>query len=193
MRSNVVKQLAAVGAVGAVAAPASLAMAAPKPREIERVPLADEHVIADPLRAAVKNRLVHRDVRLARRVARLRGDHLRDGYAAKLRSWPVARLERKHRSLRRELRGLRAEHRAAERSVAVSPALQAIATCESGGNPRAIGGGGAFRGKYQFTYATWAAVGGAGDPAAAPEGEQDRRAAMLYARAGAGQWPVCGR
>jgi hypothetical protein len=74
-----------------------------------------------------------------------------------------------------------------------SPALQAIAACESGGNPRAIGGGGQFRGKYQFTYATWAAVGGSGDPAAAPEAEQDRRAAILYARSGPGQWPVCGR
>jgi hypothetical protein len=76
--------------------------------------------------------------------------------------------------------------------VAAPPHLQAIAQCESGGNPRAIGGGGQFRGKYQFTYATWAAVGGSGDPAAAPEGEQDRRAAMLYAQSGPGQWPVCG-
>ena len=69
----------------------------------------------------------------------------------------------------------------------------AIAACESGGNPRAIGGGGAFRGKYQFTYETWAAMGGTGDPAAAPEAVQDRLAAKLYASAGAGQWPVCGR
>ena len=72
------------------------------------------------------------------------------------------------------------------------PQLQAIAQCESGGDPRAIGGGGAYRGKYQFSYSTWAGVGGTGDPAAAPEAEQDRRAAMLYARSGAGQWPVCG-
>ena len=64
--------------------------------------------------------------------------------------------------------------------------LQAIAACESGGDPRAIGGGGAYRGKYQFSYSTWAAVGGSGDPAAAPETEQDRRAAMLYARSGPG-------
>ena len=49
-----------------------------------------------------------------------------------------------------------------------------------------------YRGKYQFDHATWAAVGGTGDPAAAPEAEQDRRAAILYAQAGAGQWPVCG-
>jgi hypothetical protein len=80
---------------------------------------------------------------------------------------------------------------AAEASQA-SPALEAIAACESGGDPTAIGGGGLYRGKYQFTYETWQSVGGSGDPAAAPEAEQDRRAAMLMARDGAGQWPVCG-
>ena len=73
-----------------------------------------------------------------------------------------------------------------------SPQLEAIAACESGGDPTAIGGGGLYRGKYQFTYATWATVGGTGDPAAAPEAEQDARAAALLARDGAGHWPVCG-
>jgi hypothetical protein len=78
------------------------------------------------------------------------------------------------------------------RPVHVPAALQAIAACESGGNPAAIGGGGLYRGKYQFDYATWASVGGSGDPAAASEREQDRRAATLYARAGSAPWPVCG-
>jgi Transglycosylase-like domain len=77
-------------------------------------------------------------------------------------------------------------------SGAVSPQLEAIATCESGGDPAAIGGGGLYRGKYQFTYETWASVGGSGDPAAASEAEQDARAAALLARDGAGHWPVCG-
>jgi hypothetical protein len=76
---------------------------------------------------------------------------------------------------------------------AASPQLQAIAACESGGNPSAIGGGGAFRGKYQFDYGTWASVGGSGDPAAAPEAEQDARAAALLARSGTSPWPVCGQ
>jgi hypothetical protein len=76
--------------------------------------------------------------------------------------------------------------------VAVPPHLQAIAQCESGGDPTAIGGGGLYRGKYQFSIATWQGVGGSGDPAAAPEAEQDRRAIMLYERSGPGQWPVCG-
>jgi hypothetical protein len=79
------------------------------------------------------------------------------------------------------------------RGVAGAPgSLQGIAQCESGGNPRAIGGGGQYRGKYQFTVETWRSVGGSGDPAAAPEAEQDRRAAMLYSRSGTASWPNCG-
>jgi peptidoglycan hydrolase-like protein with peptidoglycan-binding domain len=78
-------------------------------------------------------------------------------------------------------------------STASGGQLQQIARCESGGNPHAIGGGGKYRGKYQFTRSTWAALGGSGDPAAAPEAEQDRRAAALLSRTGTGQWPVCGR
>ena len=76
--------------------------------------------------------------------------------------------------------------------VSVPPHLEAIAACESGSDPQAVSATGAYRGKYQFSPATWQAVGGSGDPAAAPESEQDQRAATLYARSGAGQWPVCG-
>jgi len=77
-------------------------------------------------------------------------------------------------------------------STATPAHLQSIAACESGGNPAAVGGGGAYRGKYQFDYSTWASVGGSGDPAAASEAEQDQRAAMLYARSGSSPWPNCG-
>jgi Transglycosylase-like domain len=73
-----------------------------------------------------------------------------------------------------------------------NPALDAIAACESSGDPGAVGGGGLYRGKYQFSYETWQSVGGTGDPAAASEAEQDARAAMLLERDGAGHWPVCG-
>jgi Transglycosylase-like domain len=76
---------------------------------------------------------------------------------------------------------------------AASPQLQAIAACESGGNPSAVDASGTYRGKYQFDYGTWASVGGSGDPAAAPEAEQDARAAELMARSGTSPWPVCGR
>ncbi len=70
--------------------------------------------------------------------------------------------------------------------------LEAIASCESGGDPTIVSSDGSYRGKYQFTYETWASVGGSGDPAAAPEAEQDYRAALLYAGSGSSPWPVCG-
>jgi len=70
--------------------------------------------------------------------------------------------------------------------------LEAIAQCESGGNPRAVSPDGQYRGKYQFTPETWQAVGGTGDPASAPEAEQDQRAAMLYDQQGSSPWPICG-
>ncbi len=70
--------------------------------------------------------------------------------------------------------------------------LTRIAMCESGGNPHAISPGGMYRGMFQFSMATWAGVGGSGDPAQASVAEQYKRAAILYARSGPGQWPVCG-
>jgi hypothetical protein len=70
--------------------------------------------------------------------------------------------------------------------------LESIASCESGGDPAAVSAGGTYRGKYQFDFGTWESVGGHGDPAAAPEDEQDYRAALLYSRSGSSPWPVCG-
>ncbi|WP_029430868.1 resuscitation-promoting factor [Blastococcus sp. URHD0036] len=64
----------------------------------------------------------------------------------------------------------------------------ALARCESGGRPNAVSASGRYRGLYQFSTATWASVGGSGDPAAASPEEQTMRAQMLYARSGAGQW-----
>ena len=70
--------------------------------------------------------------------------------------------------------------------------LEAIASCESGGDPTAVSSDGSYRGKYQFDYGTWESVGGTGDPAAASEAEQDYRAALLYSASGSSPWPVCG-
>jgi hypothetical protein len=136
---------------------------------------------------------------LARRIALVRGAPAPRRIAESRDDWSLQHLRADVRDMHAQLRKAKRARkaRAARGRVALTggvPAnLQAIAACESGGNPSAVGGGGAFRGKYQFTYATWQAVGGSGDPAAAPEGEQDARAARLYASAGAGQWPVCGR
>ncbi|MEP6695596.1 MAG: ubiquitin-like domain-containing protein [Pseudonocardiales bacterium] len=69
----------------------------------------------------------------------------------------------------------------------------ALARCESGGNPEAVNPAGPYYGLYQFSATTWHAVGGAGIPTDASASEQTYRAQLLYARSGAGQWPVCGK
>jgi hypothetical protein len=103
--------------------------------------------------------------------------------------------------LRQEARAAKraAERRAAEKREAntvaaapVPPHLEAIAQCESGSDPTAVSADGMYHGKFQFSVATWQAMGGSGLPSQAPEAEQDMRAAMLYAQSGPGQWPVCG-
>jgi hypothetical protein len=119
------------------------------------------------------------------------------GDALEILDRPVERFKRSIESHEKQVRKRQADSPEAQtgspEDLGVSQAtLDAIAACESGGDPTAIGGGGAYRGKYQFDTGTWASVGGSGDPAAAPEAEQDMRAAMLYARAGSSPWPVCG-
>ncbi len=69
----------------------------------------------------------------------------------------------------------------------------ALARCESGGNPTIVSASGKYHGLYQFSVATWQAVGGSGLPSQASADEQTARAKMLYNRSGAGQWPVCGK
>ena len=69
--------------------------------------------------------------------------------------------------------------------------LEKIAACESGGDPTAVSADGRYRGKYQFSRATWQAMGGSGDPAKAPEYVQDRLAAKLYRQEGTSPWPNC--
>jgi hypothetical protein len=119
-------------------------------------------------------------------------------------SRPVAHFQR---AIRRSVRRIEAARRARlarearerREAFATLPAgvstatLEAIASCESGGSPTIVSADGSYRGKYQFSFSTWASVGGSGDPAAAPESEQDYRAALLYAASGASPWPVCGQ
>jgi soluble lytic murein transglycosylase-like protein len=108
-----------------------------------------------------------------------------------------------HRTIRVTVAHLEAVHRAKARRqrrelFASLPGgvsqetLDAIGACESGGDPTAVSSDGTYRGKYQFDYGTWESVGGTGDPAAAPEQEQDYRAALLYSSSGSSPWPVCG-
>lgn len=121
-------------------------------------------------------------------------------------------IKREHRrALRAHKKRVRAKQQAEalaaqqQQSTLISPTLGAslpqggstsglggIAQCESGGSPTAVSPDGQYRGKYQFDYGTWASVGGTGDPAAAPEAEQDQRAAQLHKERGNAPWPVCG-
>ena len=145
-----------------------------------------------------QKKLVRRFLVLRNRANRLlaRRDHHRPRLVATAvqARWSNRALRREIKRLHRRIARVRAQlrQRRAGLTSGVRAILERIAACESKGNPRAIGGGGAFRGKYQFSYGTWAAVGGRGDPAAASEAEQDRRAAMLLRRSGSSPWPVCG-
>jgi Transglycosylase-like domain len=187
MRSPALKTLTlAGGALAATALPASAASPLHPGSVTSRTGLA-------PLVHIAKTPLVTRDVALAERVALAEGHPLPHGYRATARSWSFSKLTRHHRHLKHELRAARrARARARAQEHSASPQLEAIAACESGGNPQTDTGNG-FYGKYQFTLATWQAVGGSGNPAQASEAEQDRRAEALLAQAGPGQWPVCGR
>jgi soluble lytic murein transglycosylase-like protein len=131
-----------------------------------------------------------------RTIARDKAELTRDKLARRLEKAEERRERARERKRARKARaagGGAAGGAGAANGGATTPGhLAAIAACESGGNPRAVGGGGAYRGKYQFDYQTWASVGGSGDPAAASEAEQDQRAAALYARSGSAPWPTCG-
>jgi len=112
-------------------------------------------------------------------------------------------IDRFQHLIRSSAKQIRAEHLAALRkqrreAFATLPGgvtiatLESIAACESGGDLAAVSSDGSYRGKYQFDFGTWESVGGSGDPATAPEDEQDYRAALLYSQSGSSPWPVCG-
>jgi hypothetical protein len=135
------------------------------------------------MRDAGRGRLAREHLTLAHRYDALTGRHTaRRAERRALRLRP-ARL----RALNRELRG-----DVNELDIPIPPVLKQVAECESHGDPKAIGGGGSFRGRYQMMLSTWASVGGKGDPIDAPAQEQDRRAAILLQRSGSSPWPVCG-
>ena len=188
-----------------LAVPVALAAAEaddpPSPtRTALRAPVGGHLTVASQMRAEARENLqqdlIRRAMKVARRVAGVRDeDFARRAELARLRGQAPEQLRERVRELGRELREARREERRERREAQApqaSPVLEAIAACESGGDPTTDTGNG-FYGKYQFTLETWAAVGGSGNPAQASEAEQDRRAAILYAQAGASPWPVCGR
>jgi hypothetical protein len=186
---------AAVGA-GATMIPATPALAVgPVTQETD--------AIAPVTRLAERahDRAARRHVRLHRTHAKLRGAKPDADRRADVRDWATSHLRDANTTLTRKNRKLRRANAKAQAAGATTSAgggaatpghLQSIAACESGGNPGAVDASGTYRGKYQFDMQTWAAVGGSGDPAAASEAEQDKRAAALYAQRGSSPWPVCG-
>ena len=203
MRPTTTTALALAGT--ALALPAGVALAAsedpPSPTDTTlAAPFAGHLSMNGRMRAERREALVERYtprvIRLERKIAHVKGVKFdqRD-HRERLRGDSPGKLRAELRQSRRELR--RAQQAAATPAAAganttAPPHLEAIAACESGGNPSTNTGNG-FYGKYQFTASTWASVGGTGNPAAASEAEQNRRAAMLYAREGSSPWPVCGR
>ena len=192
--------LIAVLSVGVAAAVPAVAISAATPDDVKAIEktVSTTTTTPTPDEALHQRRLAKRFLKLRKRLNRLVAE--RDGHKVrKVRApvqlrWSDRGLVRANRKLGKRIRSVRADLR--DKHAGLTPGvratLQQIAACESHGNPRAIGGGGAYRGKYQFSPATWASVGGSGDPAAASEAEQDRRAAMLLTRSGRGHWPVCG-
>jgi Transglycosylase-like domain len=196
------KTTAALGAALTTLTPAGVALASqPGPdtgsAKAETIPVRTqvhgpgsiESRMAKSGRRIVAHRhLVTRNVKLATKAHDL-SDRAARRHARRARRWSSGRLRRENRGLERELK-----HAAtgASTSGVAGGTLAAIRSCESGGNYSTNTGNG-FYGAYQFTQSTWEGVGGSGSPASASPAEQDRRAAILYSRSGAGQWPVCGR
>lgn len=195
------RTLGAVCATCAFAVPVSTDARAQSPA----ASAADQNIVSvqppSSISHAAKLPLIKRYLRWESRRQRLRGGRLtmreRDRFGMELSTWTAQQLRTESRKLAHKVRKLRRkierERHGGAPNISVPGALKTIAQCESGGNPRAISASGAYRGKYQFDHGTWASVGGRGDPAGASEIEQDRRAALLYRRAGATPWPVCGR
>ena len=71
---------------------------------------------------------------------------------------------------------------------------RSTAKCESGRDPKAIGGGGKYRGAFQFMKSTWrrAPKSPGGDPIKYPYRTQAVVAVALKKREGTGHWPNCG-
>jgi peptidoglycan hydrolase CwlO-like protein len=63
-----------------------------------------------------------------------------------------------------------------------------IVSCESGGNYQALNPSSGAGGAYQILPSTWRAYGGQGLPHQAPEAEQDRIAAQIWADSGPSAW-----
>ncbi len=78
--------------------------------------------------------------------------------------------------------------------------LKQLRDCESGDDYSAIGGGGRYRGAYQFRRSTWNGLSRrwypwleGQDPARTETWWQDAMARALWSESGSSPWPHCGR
>ncbi|HEX4690333.1 MAG TPA: transglycosylase family protein [Solirubrobacteraceae bacterium] len=193
MRTTRATAVVLAGAALGMPAAAEARPDGPPPRVMLRAPLDHQQSLVAHHRATRANRLRGQAISLKRKLDKAQGRkvHIKDERThGRTAVTPV--LDHRVKTLRTKLAAARTPAPAASTAGAPSATLQAIAACESGGNPATDTGNG-FYGKYQFTQSTWASVGGTGNPAAASEAEQDARAAQLYAQQGSAPWPVCGR
>ena len=208
MRPTTTTALALAGT--ALALPAGVALAAsedpPSPTDTTlAAPFAGHLSMNGRMRAERREALVERYtprvIRLERKTAHVKGvkfdqrehrDRLRGDSPGELR----AEMRQSRRELRRAQRAAAAPATgtATGANTAAPPHLEAIAACESGGNPVPSNtGNGLPRQVPVRSAATWSTVGGTGDPAAASEAEQDQRAASSTRSQGSTPWPVCGQ
>lgn len=75
-------------------------------------------------------------------------------------------------------------------TVSSGSVWDSLAQCESGGRWNLSTGNG-YYGGLQFSAGTWRAVGGTGLPHQHSREEQIKRAEILLAKSGWGQWPSC--
>jgi hypothetical protein len=194
MRTTRATAVVLAGAALGMPAAADARSDGPPARVMLRAPLDHQQSLVAHRRATRANHLRGQAVSLKRALDHAKGRKVRvkvERKHARKAVTPV--LKHRVKTLKTKLAAARTPAPAATAPAgAPSATLQAIAACESGGNPATNTGNG-FYGKYQFTQSTWQSVGGTGNPAAASESEQDARAAQLYAQQGSAPWPVCGR
>jgi hypothetical protein len=181
------KHIVLLGAVAALAAPAAASAAQNEklpPRERLRADAA--HVTTAPANAignatALTGPLLDPVDRYSELIVR--------------RTVKAERVHKIHAKKRREAREAREEQEKFEDlpGGVTMGTLEAIAACESGGDPEAVSSDGSYMGLYQFDQGTWESVGGTGSPIEASAAEQSYRAALLYSEAGSSPWPICGQ
>ena len=199
MRTTTATAVALAAAALGLPAAADARPEGPQQRVLLRAPAAHGASVVAHRRATRAIRLRGRTVALKRQLGHVQGHQIRvKKERTHARRAALPQLRHRVHTLHTKLAAARTPEPAAATTATTatsggaSPNLEAIAACESGGDPAANTGNG-FYGKYQFTQSTWQSVGGSGNPATASEAEQDARAAQLYAQQGRSPWPVCGR